>query len=99
MLVEQAATILVVDDEEDIVALMRDYLEADGFVVLTAGDGARALDLLAREPVDSVLLDVMMPGQSGFEVLRRIRQSQDVPVLFLSARQEDSDKIRGLGLG
>ena len=96
---EPAATVLVVDDEPDITNLMRDFLEADGFSVLTAGDGASALAALAREPVDCVLLDVMMPGQSGFEVVRRIRETRDVPVLFLSARHEDSDKIRGLGLG
>ena len=96
---DRAATVLVVDDEEDIVALMRDFLEAEGYAVLTAPDGPTALELLERTPVDGVLLDVMMPGPSGFEVLRRIRERHDVPVLFLSARQEDSDKIRGLGLG
>jgi DNA-binding response OmpR family regulator len=93
------ATVLVVDDEPDIVALMRDFLEAAGYRVLTAGDGQSALALLGDEPVDCVLLDVMMPGLSGFEVIRRVRERSDVPVLFLSARQEDSDKIRGLGLG
>jgi DNA-binding response OmpR family regulator len=96
---DQQTTVLVVDDEEDIVALMRDFLEAEGYAVLAAYDGATALATLEREPVDCVLLDVMMPGQSGFEVVRRIRDRGDVPVLFLSARQEDSDKIRGLGLG
>jgi DNA-binding response OmpR family regulator len=96
---EQPTTVLVVDDDEDIVALMRDFLEADGYAVQSAHDGAAALELLERDGVDCVLLDVMMPGQSGFEVLRRIRELGDVPVLFLSARQEDSDKIRGLGLG
>lgn len=96
---DRPTTVLVVDDEDDIVALLRDFLEAEGYVVLTAADGAAALETLAREPVDCLLLDVMMPGQSGFDVLRRIRETRDVPVLFLSARQEDSDKIRGLGLG
>lgn len=96
---DERATVLVVDDDSDIVALMRDFLEADGYAVLTAGDGAAALDLLDRETVACVLLDVMMPGQSGFEVIRRIRDAGEVPVLFLSARQEDSDKLRGLGLG
>ena len=96
---ERTTTVLVVDDEEDIVALMRDFLEAEGYAVLTAPDGPSALAAIGREPVDCVLLDVMMPGQSGFEVLRKIREGRDVPVLFLSARQEDSDKIRGLGLG
>ncbi|HEX2281582.1 MAG TPA: response regulator transcription factor [Thermomicrobiales bacterium] len=96
---DHAATVLVVDDEVDIVNLMRDFLEAEGYRVLTAHDGPQALDALAGNGVDCVLLDIMMPGQSGFDVLRKIRETGDVPVLFLSARQEDSDKIRGLGLG
>jgi DNA-binding response OmpR family regulator len=95
----QQQTVLVVDDEPDIVALMRDFLEADGYAVVVAQNGSEALAALASGPIDCVLLDVMMPGQSGFEVVRRIRDLGDVPVLFLSARQEDSDKIRGLGLG
>jgi DNA-binding response OmpR family regulator len=92
-------TILVVDDEEGIVALMRDFLEVDGFTVLSARDGTQALAILARERLDCVLLDVMMPGLSGFDVLRRIRETADVPIVFLSARDGDSDKIRGLRLG
>ncbi|MDQ3693960.1 MAG: response regulator transcription factor [Chloroflexota bacterium] len=96
---ESQTTVLVVDDEDAIVELMRDFLEAEGFTVLTAGDGATALAFAAARPVDCVLLDVMMPGLSGFDVIRRLRGQGDVPVLFLSARQEDSDKIRGLGLG
>ncbi|MBA2521159.1 MAG: response regulator transcription factor [Chloroflexia bacterium] len=96
---ESQTTVLVVDDEDAIVELMRDFLEAEGFTVLTAGDGAMALALAAARPVDCVLLDVMMPGLSGFDVVRRLRGQGDVPVLFLSARHEDSDKIRGLGLG
>ncbi len=96
---EQQATVLVVDDDEDIVSLMRDFLESSGYRVRTADNGPSALDLLRTEPVDCLLLDVMMPGLSGFDVLRRIRETRDVPVLFLSAKQEDSDKIRGLALG
>ena len=92
-------TVLVVDDEPGIVELMRDFLEVDGFVVLSAPDGDEALATLARHEVDCVLLDVMMPGVSGFEVVRRIREATNVPVLFLSARDGDSDKIRGLRLG
>jgi DNA-binding response OmpR family regulator len=95
----QRPTILVVDDEAGIVELMRDFLEVDGFTVLAARDGAEALATLACERVDCVLLDVMMPDVSGFEVLRRIRETGDVPVLFLSARDGASDKIRGLRLG
>lgn len=96
---EGKTTVLVVDDDEDIVSLMRDFLEAEDCAVLTAADGPGALATLDSARVDCVLLDIMMPGQSGFDVLRRIRADSDVPVLFLTARQEDSDKIRGLGLG
>lgn len=96
---ERQTTILVVDDDEDIVALMRDFLEAEGYDVLSALNGAEALQVLQEQTVDCVLLDVMMPGQSGFEVVREIREMGELPVLFLSAKQEDSDKIRGLGLG
>lgn len=96
---EQPTTVLVVDDELDIVDLMRDFLEAEGYTVLTAHTGEQALAVVEEQRIDCVLLDVMMPGQSGFEVLRRLREIGETPVLFLSARQEDSDKIRGLALG
>ena len=96
---QQPATVLVVDDEPDIVDLMRDFLEAEGYTVLTAPEAETAQTLLEEHEVDCLLLDVMMPGQSGFELLRAVREERDVPVLFLSARQEDRDKIRGLALG
>jgi DNA-binding response OmpR family regulator len=92
-------TVLIVDDHARIVEILRDYLEADGFMVRTAADGAAALDILAREAVDCVVLDIMLPGADGFAVCRQIRASSDVPVLFLSARGAESDKLRGLGLG
>ena len=92
-------TVLVVEDEPDIVALLRDFLGVAGFGVLTAGDATTAVELLDEQQVDCVLLDVMLPGSSGFELCRRIRDSSDVPLLFLSARGDDSDKLRGLGLG
>ena len=93
------ATVLVVDDAPEITEILRDYLEADGFAVLTAADGGSALTDLAAHHIDCVVLDVMMPGTSGFEVCRRIRQTSEVPVLFLTARDGDTDKLRGLGLG
>jgi DNA-binding response OmpR family regulator len=96
---EQKACVLVVDDDASIVELMRDFLEADGFAVETARDARAAANVLERAPVDCVLLDVMMPGQTGFDLCRRIRETRDVPILFLSARDADVDKIRGLGLG
>jgi DNA-binding response OmpR family regulator len=93
--------VLIVEDELEIAALMRDFLEADGFRVVLAPDAeaaARPLAALDRWP-DCVLLDVMLPGASGFDLCRSIRAQSDVPVLFLSARDGDADKIRGLGLG
>lgn len=95
----EVTTVLVVDDDSDIAELLRDYLEADGHEVLLASDGTAALDAVAGGAVDLVLLDVTMPGLSGFEVLRRIRQTSQVPVLMLSALGGDSEKLRGLGLG
>lgn len=90
--------VLVVEDEPEIAALMRDYLEADGFRVQVAPDAEQATEALLLAP-DCVLLDVMLPGRSGFELCREIRAGSEMPVLFLSARGGDADKIRGLGLG
>jgi two-component system, OmpR family, response regulator len=92
-------TVLVVDDDAAIVDLMRDFLEAEGFRVEGATSARDALAALDRAPIDCLLLDIMMPGESGFELCRRVRGTSDVPILFLSARGEDLDKIRGLGLG
>jgi len=91
--------VLVVDDDPAIVDLMRDFLEADGFGFQGALSASAARSALESVPVDCVLLDVMLPGESGFELIRWIRRSSEVPVLFLSARGEDADKLRGLGLG
>jgi DNA-binding response OmpR family regulator len=92
-------TVLVVDDEIAIVKVLRDFLEAEGFSVLMAQDGAEALATLARAPVDCVLLDIMMPGADGFDICRSIRARSDVPLLFLTAREGDSEKLRGFRLG
>ncbi|WP_067621540.1 response regulator transcription factor [Alicyclobacillus acidiphilus] len=95
-----AKTILVVDDDPSIVELMRDFLENDGFRVDVATSADEALDVLKRASVDCMLLDVMMPGQTGFDLCKQIRIDRgDVPILFLSARDNDVDKIRGLGIG
>jgi DNA-binding response OmpR family regulator len=93
------AMILVVDDDPAITELLRDFLEAADYAVVTAADAALALAAFVHQPIACVVLDVMLPDSSGFELCRTIRQSSDVPVLFLSARDSDSDKIRGLGLG
>jgi DNA-binding response OmpR family regulator len=92
-----AHTVLLVEDEPEIVGLLTDFLAVEGFGVVAAGDAQRAIAALDR--VDCVLLDVMLPGASGFDLCRRIRERSDVPLLFLSARGEDEDKLRGLALG
>jgi DNA-binding response OmpR family regulator len=92
-------TVLLVEDEPEIVGLLTDFLAVEGFGVLAAGDAPGAIAALDRNGVDCVLLDVMLPGGSGFDVCRRIRERSDVPLLFLSARGEDEDKLRGLALG
>lgn len=92
-------TILVVDDEQNIVELARLYLEKEGYRVETAGDGREALEKAKRLRPALIILDVMLPECDGFEVCRRLRQDGDVPILMLTARTEDADKIVGLELG
>ncbi|HTK10101.1 MAG TPA: response regulator transcription factor [Ktedonobacteraceae bacterium] len=96
---ENTATVLVVDDDETVLDLMRDFLEVEHFVVETAQDAREALHVLERTLVGCILLDVMMPHLSGFDFCRQLRETNDVPILFLSARQSDTDKLRGLSLG
>lgn len=91
--------ILIVDDDRSIVELLRDFLENESFHVLTACDAEQAWDLFQQHAVDCIVLDIMMPGENGFELCRRLRKSSNVPILFLSARSDDVDKIRGLTLG
>ena len=95
----EGQTILVVDDDKSIVELLRDFLENEGFYVETAYDTAQALVILKQSTIECIILDIMMPGQSGFELCRQIRMESSVPILFLSALSDDVDKIRGLALG
>ena len=92
-------TILVCDDERDIVSALRIYLEGDGYRVLTAYDGREALSTVATEDVQLVLLDIMMPGMDGIQVLRALREEHNVPVILLTAKSEDTDKVQGLNVG
>jgi two-component system alkaline phosphatase synthesis response regulator PhoP len=94
-----AQTILVVDDEARIVKLVRDYLERAGFDVLAAGDGETALTLARREQPDLIVLDLMLPGVDGLDICRRLRQESSVPIIMLTARVEEADRIVGLELG
>jgi len=89
----------VVDDDPRMLSMMRRTLEADGYGVSVAQDGDAALDSLRRQPVDLVILDVMLPGADGFEVCRRMRRESVVPVLMLTARDEPVDKVTGLDCG
>jgi DNA-binding response OmpR family regulator len=91
--------ILVVDDEPPIIRLVRAKLQADGYAVITADRGDAALHLLEQERPDLVILDVMMPEMDGFETLRRIRATSRLPVIMLTARSSDRDKVRGLEAG
>lgn len=94
------STILVVDDDPSIADLLKDFLEHEQqFKVYTACDAAEAWTLFRKNAVDCIVLDIMMPGENGFELCRRIRADSNVPILFLSARGDDVDKIRGLTLG
>ena len=91
--------ILVVDDEKKIVELLRTYLEREGYSVVAAGDGKSALALARQERPALVILDWMLPGLSGVDVCRVLRQESDVPIVMLTARAEESDKLIGLELG
>ena len=91
--------ILVVDDDAKIVALLRAYLEREGFQVITAGDGREALAAIEKEEPLLIVLDVMLPEVDGMAVLRRVRQESDVPILMLSARGAVADRIQGLAEG
>lgn len=93
------ARILIVEDDEAIAEIERDYLVAAGMEAQVAADGQTGLALGLSGGFDLVLLDLMLPGLDGFEVCRRLREEVDVPILMVTARQDDIDKIRGLGLG
>ena len=92
-------TILIADDEKEIRMVLKLYLENAGYHVLEASDGQMAMDIMNKETVDLCLLDIMMPKKDGFQVLKEIRHTYSIPVIILSARDQDSDKILGLDLG
>src|SRR5437773_11867918 len=98
-MVAGVATILVVDDEPRIVQIVRDYLQHGGFAVLVASDGPTALRTARTGRPDLVVLDLGLPGQDGLDVARALRRDGDVPIIMLTARSEESDKLVGLELG
>lgn len=91
--------ILVCDDEKDIVSALRIYLTAEGYRVFEAGNGAEALEVIDREDIHLALLDVMMPGMDGITALNRLREHHNLPVILLTAKSEDTDKVLGLNVG
>lgn len=93
------AKILIVDDEPHLLKLLRSNLEAAHYKVIAAMDGASALEMLEKEGADLVVLDIMMPGMDGFEVLSKIRENSVVPVIMLTAKDQEVDVVRGLRIG
>lgn len=91
--------ILIIEDEVSIAELEKDYLELSGFEVALEGDGVKGLDRALSEDFDLLILDLMLPGIDGFEICKRFRQVKNTPIIMISAKKEDIDKIRGLGLG
>ncbi len=91
--------ILIADDEAEVIELVRLYLEKDGFELLSARDGMTALGIIETEKIDCAILDVMMPELNGFQLLKKIREKSNIPVIMLTARTSSSDKILGLDLG
>ncbi|MDZ5608091.1 response regulator transcription factor [Bacillus pseudomycoides] len=92
-------SILIVDDDADIVQLIEVHLKQDGFKVLRAYNGVEALDILETNDIQLAILDIMMPAMDGIEVCRRIRERHNIPVMFLSAKSNDIDKVIGLSTG
>ena len=91
--------VLIIEDETAIAELERDYLELSDFEVTIENDGRRGLERALQEDYDILILDLMLPGISGYDICRRVREEKEMPIIMVSARKEDIDKIRGLGMG
>lgn len=96
---EENKKILIVEDDEDIRMVEEVYLQTAGFLTETAADGEQAAELLEKMSFDLILLDLMLPGKSGYDICREIREKLDIPILMVTARTESVDKIRGFGSG
>ena len=94
-----AGRVLIIEDDSKIRVLLKEYLEGNGFQVITLSDGNNALDFINSEAPDIMVLDIMLPGKDGLEVLREVRQKNNIPVIMLTAKGEDADRIVGLELG
>ena len=96
---EQSKRILVVDDDQQIRELLQSYLEKNNFGVIALEDGSQLMELLHSQPFDLVILDIMMPGDDGFSLCRKVRTELEVPIIMLTASAEETDRIIGLELG
>ncbi|MGN0245980.1 MAG: response regulator transcription factor [Lachnospiraceae bacterium] len=91
--------ILIIEDEEAIADLEKDYLEMSGYEVLIENDGTKGLEVALKESIDLLVLDLMLPGVDGYDICKQVREEKNIPILMVSAKKDDIDKIRGLGLG
>lgn len=91
--------ILIIEDDEAIAEIEKDYLELSDFKVVVEGNGRKGLDRALRESFDLIILDIMLPEMEGFEICKKLREVHSVPIIIVSAKKEDIDKIRGLGIG
>ena len=91
--------ILIIEDEQAIAELEKDYLEMNGFEITVCNDGATGEEIALTTDVDLIILDLMLPGEDGYEVCRKVREVKDIPIIMVSAKKEDIDKIYGLGMG
>lgn len=91
--------ILIVEDEEAIADLEKDYLEMSGYEVVIENDGTKGLETALNSEVDLVILDLMLPGTDGYDICKQVREKKNIPIIMVSAKKDDIDKIRGLGLG
>lgn len=96
---DEKQRILIVEDDASIAELEKDYLELSGFLVDMEKDGEKGLQRALSTDYDLLILDLMLPGRDGFSVTQELRAKKDIPILLVSARKDDIDKIRGLGLG
>ncbi|MCQ2537307.1 MAG: response regulator transcription factor [Lachnospiraceae bacterium] len=94
-----ATRILIVEDDASIAELEKDYLELNGFEVETASDGKKGLANALEKNYNLLILDIMLPGVDGFEICKQVREVKDIPIIMVSAKKEDIDKIKGLGFG
>lgn len=98
-MIKEKQTVLICDDDQDILAALKIYLSAEGYNILEANNGSQVLDILAEEEVHLILLDIMMPVLDGIDTTKIIREKNNIPIILLTAKSEDHDKVFGLNIG